>query len=97
MTATPRPAAVDHVTSATSAISMPQLSTEQVTALLSILAAPSDANNTSKAVPDTILLQTLERIEMAEKAAGEREARLRIMLEEVSLSVVLADASDEGS
>jgi hypothetical protein len=49
-----------------------------------MLAATNGANSDIQAPNDTLLLQTLERIEKAEKAAGAREGRLRAMLDEVS-------------
>jgi hypothetical protein len=63
---------------------VPQLDADQVKALLQMLAVTSSANDKTKAPDDKVLLQTMERIEKAERAGEAREERLRMMLEEVS-------------
>jgi len=76
--------------------SVPPLDSEQVTALLKMLSATTATDSGVKVQNDPILLQTLQRIERAEKAAGERETRLRTMLEEVGSSMIPADMSGKG-
>jgi len=61
-----------------------------------MLSATTATDSGVKVQNDPILLQTLQRIERAEKAAGERETRLRTMLEEVGSSMIPADMSGKG-
>lgn len=56
-----------------------------------MLALNAGANNNTKVPDDTVLVQTMERIDKAEKEANAREARLRLMLEEVGHIVNPAD------
>jgi hypothetical protein len=72
-------------------VTLPQLDADQVKVLLQMLAVTSGANDKAKAPDDKVLLQTLERIEKAEKAAEGREERLRMMLEEVGHGMIPAD------
>jgi len=77
-----------------SSVRVPSLDAEEVRALLRMLASTPGRTEAAK---DKVRLQTLERIEKAEKAAEERELRLRMMLEEVSLRMISADGEARGS
>jgi hypothetical protein len=75
----------------------PQLDADQVKALLQMLAVSPGADEKTQRPDDKVLLQTLERIEKAERAAEAREERLRMMLEEVSPRMSLTDGQARAS
>lgn len=85
---------VEQPTDVQPSVRVPPLDAEEVRALLRLLASTPGRTEAAK---DKVRLQTLERIEKAEKAAEERELRLRMMLEEVSLRMVSADGEARGS
>jgi len=82
---------VEQPTDVQPSVRVPSLDAEEVRALLRMLAQTPGNKDKTEVAKDKILLQTLERIEKAEKTAEQRELRLRMMLEEVSHRTISAD------
>ena len=88
---------VEQLTDVQPSVRVPSLDAEEVRALLRMLASTPGNKDETEAAKDKILLQTLERIEKAEKTAEQRELRLRMMLEEVSHRTISADGKARAS
>jgi hypothetical protein len=86
----PRSVSADCPTTVLSRPAGPQLDENQVQVLLTMLASTASLNKTANFPDEKMLLQTLERIEKAERSADARELRLKTMLEEVSCRAVFS-------